>query len=50
MLTVKYYFISPEQAYSILLASYCPNCNTFDVPQVPKRQNSKLEIYYVHRI
>ena len=56
MLSVIYYLISPQQAYNILLALYCLNCSTFDIPQVPicakkgKMQNSKLEIYYVHRI
>ena len=35
MLSVKYYLISPQQAYNILLALYCLNCSTFDVPQVP---------------
>ena len=33
MLSVKYYLISPQQAYNILLALYCLNCSTFDVPQ-----------------
>ena len=31
MLSVKYYLISPQQAYSILLALYCRNCSTFNV-------------------
>ena len=35
MLSVKYYLISLQQAYNILLALYCLNCSTFDVPQVP---------------
>ena len=35
MLSVKYYLISPQQAYNILLALFCINCSTFDVPQVP---------------
>ena len=35
MLSVKYYLISPQQAYSILLALFCINCSTLDVPQVP---------------
>ena len=34
MLSVKYYLISPQQAYNILLALYCLNCSTFEVPQV----------------
>ena len=34
MLPVKYYLISPQQGYNILLALYCLNCSTFDVPQV----------------
>ena len=45
-MSVKYYLISPQQAYNILLALYCLNCNTFDVPQVPmfaKKQNAKLK-------
>ena len=25
----------PQQAYNILLALFCINCSTFDVPQVP---------------
>ena len=35
MLSVKYYLISPQQAYNILLAVYCLKYSTFDVPQVP---------------
>ena len=35
MLSVKYYLISPEHAFNILLALYCLNCSTFIVPQVP---------------
>ena len=35
MLSVKYYLISPQQAYNILLALFCINCSTLDVPQVP---------------
>ena len=35
MLSVKYYLISPKQAYKVLLALYCPNCSTFDVSQLP---------------
>ena len=31
------YRISPQQAYNILLALYCLNCSTFDVPQEPMR-------------
>ena len=56
MLSMKYYLISPQQAYNILLALYWLNCSTFDVPQVPmyakkdKLKNSKLEIHYVHLI
>ena len=53
MLSVKYYLISPQQAYNILLALFCINCRTFDVPQVPmgaKKTKIKIknfEIYYV---
>ena len=56
MLSVKYYLISAQQAYNILLTLYCLNCDTFDVPQVSmcaKKdtiKNSKLEIDYVHFI
>ena len=35
MLSVKYYLISPQQAYSTLLALYCINYSTFDVAEVP---------------
>ena len=35
MLSVKYYLISLQQAYNILVALYCLNCSTFNVPQVP---------------
>ena len=35
MLSVKYYIISPQQAYNIFLALYCLNCSTFNVSQVP---------------
>ena len=35
MLSVKYYLISPQQAYKVLLAIYCLNCSTFDAPQLP---------------
>ena len=44
MLSVKYYPISLQQAYNIFLALYCLNCSTFDVPQVPKCQKTKLKI------
>ena len=35
MMSVKYYLISPQQAYNILLALYCHTCSTLDVSQVP---------------
>ena len=35
MMSVKYYLISPQQAYNILLALYCLTCSTLDVSQVP---------------
>ena len=47
MLSVKYYFISLQQAYNIFLALdlYCLNCSTFDVPQVPMcAKKTKLKI------
>ena len=45
MLSVKYYLISPQQAYNILLALFCNNCSTFDVPQVPMgAKKTKLKI------
>ena len=45
MLSVKYYFISLQQAYNIFLALYCPNCSTFDIPQVPMcAKKTKLNI------
>ena len=56
MMSVKYYLISPQQAYNILLALYCLTYSTLDVSQVPmcakkdKIKNLKLEIYYVHLI
>ena len=56
MMSVKYYLISLQQAYNILLALYRLTCSTLDVSQVPmcakkdKIKNLKLEIYYVHLI
>ena len=45
MLSVKYYLISLQQAYSIFLALYCLNCSTFDVPRVPMcAKKTKLKI------
>ena len=45
MLSVKYYLISPQQAYNILLAFYWLNCSTFDVLQVPMcAKKTKLKI------
>ena len=45
MLSVKYYLISQQQAYNILLALFCINCNTFNVPQVPMcAKKTKLKI------
>ena len=45
MLSERYYLISLQQAYNILLALYCLNCNTFDVTQVPMcAKKTKLKI------
>ena len=35
MLSVKYYFISPQYSFNILLALYCLNCSSYVVPKVP---------------
>ena len=56
MMPVTYHLISPQQAYNVLLALYCLNCSTFDVPQLPvcakktKLKIKNLKIYYVHLI
>ena len=48
MLSVKYYLISPQQAYNIFLALYCPNYSTFDVLQVPMcAKKTKLKIKHL---
>ena len=48
MLSVKYYLISPQQVYNILLALFCLNCSTFDVLQAPMwAKKTKLKIQNV---
>ena len=45
MLSVKYYLISLQHAFSILVALYCLNCSIFVVPQVPMcSKKTKLKI------
>ena len=46
MLSVKYYLISPQHAFNILLALYCLNCSTFVALKYQSANNSKLEIYF----
>ena len=35
MMSMKYYLISPQHAFNILLTLYCLNCSTFIIHQVP---------------